>query len=213
MPRLRRLCCCTQTGNRKALRSGNSGSKGWAQGDNRRTAGSQSPAGGPPDENARCLMHTSCDAKRRNAAHAASPPQLPPEPSACAGPSAWKPGKHGSEGAEAFSESSGELRGLRDEPACRQGLWAVLVLGFAGTGGVVLAGGGFAGVGVRWGVADGGGGVGAEYGGEVEWVGADCQGFFELAVGTEALEGGGQAGECFGEPGLADGRCVLAVCW
>ena len=39
--------------------------------------------GGPPDENARCLMHTSC-AKRRNAAHAASPPQLPPEPSGLA---------------------------------------------------------------------------------------------------------------------------------
>src|SRR6267378_4662320 len=34
--------------------------------------------GGPPDENARCLMHASC-AKRRNPARAARPPQLPPE--------------------------------------------------------------------------------------------------------------------------------------
>jgi RNA-directed DNA polymerase len=39
--------------------------------------------GGPPDENARCLMHASC-AKRRNAARAARPPQLPPEPSGLA---------------------------------------------------------------------------------------------------------------------------------
>jgi RNA-directed DNA polymerase len=38
---------------------------------------------GPPDENARCLMHASC-AKRRNAARAASPLQLPPEPSGLA---------------------------------------------------------------------------------------------------------------------------------
>ena len=39
--------------------------------------------GGPPDENARCLMHASC-AKRRNAARAARPQQLPPEPSGLA---------------------------------------------------------------------------------------------------------------------------------
>jgi RNA-directed DNA polymerase len=39
--------------------------------------------GGPPDENARCLMHASC-AKRRNAARAARPPQLLPEPSGLA---------------------------------------------------------------------------------------------------------------------------------
>jgi RNA-directed DNA polymerase len=37
------------------------------------------PGGGPPDENARCLMHASC-VKRRNAARAACPQQLPPEP-------------------------------------------------------------------------------------------------------------------------------------
>jgi len=39
--------------------------------------------GGPPDKNARCLMHASC-AKRRNPARAARPPQLPPEPSGLA---------------------------------------------------------------------------------------------------------------------------------
>jgi len=39
--------------------------------------------GGPPDENARCLIHASC-AKRRNAARAARPQQLPPEPSGLA---------------------------------------------------------------------------------------------------------------------------------
>jgi RNA-directed DNA polymerase len=39
--------------------------------------------GGPPDENARCLMHASC-AKRRNPARAARPQQLPPKPSGLA---------------------------------------------------------------------------------------------------------------------------------
>jgi len=41
------------------------------------------PGGGPPDENARCLTHTSC-ARHRNTARAARPPQLPPEPSGLA---------------------------------------------------------------------------------------------------------------------------------
>ena len=38
---------------------------------------------GPPDENARCLMHASC-ARRRNAKRAASPAILPPEPTGLA---------------------------------------------------------------------------------------------------------------------------------
>ena len=42
-----------------------------------------SPGGGPPDENTRCLIHASC-ARRWNAARAARPPQLPPEPSGLA---------------------------------------------------------------------------------------------------------------------------------
>ncbi len=55
------------------------------------------------------------------------------------------------------------------------------------------------------GVAAGGGVVEAEHGGEVEGVGAAGEGFFELPVGAEALQGGGQAAACFGEPVLADG--------
>jgi hypothetical protein len=45
----------------------------------------------------------------------------------------------------------------------------------------------------RSGVADGGGGVESEYGGEMQRVGAMCQGFFELAVDAEPFDGGVQA--------------------
>src|SRR5260221_8909100 len=54
-------------------------------------------------------------------------------------------------------------------------------------------------------VADGGGVVDPEYRGEVQRVGAAGEGFVELPVDPEALEGGGQSAAGFGQPVLADG--------
>jgi hypothetical protein len=53
------------------------------------------------------------------------------------------------------------------------------------------------------GVADGGGVVDAEHGGEVERVGAAGEGLVELPVDPQPLEGRVQAAECCGEPVLA----------
>ena len=52
-------------------------------------------------------------------------------------------------------------------------------------------------------VADGGGVVDAEHGGEVEGSAA-CEGFLELPVDAQPFQGGGQAAAGFGEPVLAD---------
>ena len=60
---------------------------------------------------------------------------------------------------------------------------------------MVLLGGGFQQLACDGGVADGGGVVEPEYDGEVEGVGAAGEGFLELPVGVEALEGGGEAAE------------------
>jgi hypothetical protein len=53
-------------------------------------------------------------------------------------------------------------------------------------------------------VADGGGVVDPEHCGEVERVGTVGEGFFELPVNAEALEGRGQSAAGFGQPVLAD---------
>src|SRR5260370_14964444 len=47
--------------------------------------------------------------------------------------------------------------------------------------------------------------VDPEHGGEVERVGTAGEGFLELPVDAETLEGGGQAAAGFGQPVLADG--------
>ena len=112
-------------------------------------------------------------------------------------------GTPGSEGAPGFAQSSAEPKGLRDEPACPRVLWAVLVLGFAGTGAEAF-GGGVQELACDGRVADGGGVVDAEHGGEVEGVGAAGEGFLELPVSAQALEGGGEAAACLGQPVLAD---------
>src|SRR6266566_3068145 len=70
--------------------------------------------------------------------------------------------------------------------------------------GAVLLGGGFQQLACDGGVADGGGVVEPEYDGEVQRVGAAGEGFLELPVGAQALEGGGEAAECAGHPVLAD---------
>src|SRR6266702_1054221 len=70
--------------------------------------------------------------------------------------------------------------------------------------GEVLLGGGFQQLACDGGVADGGGVVEPEYDGEVQRVGAAGEGFLELPVGAQALEGGGEAAECAGHPVLAD---------
>src|SRR5690242_13256784 len=54
-------------------------------------------------------------------------------------------------------------------------------------------------------VLDGGGVVDAEYGGEVQRVGAAGECFLELPVDAEPLEGGREAAACPGQPVLADG--------
>ncbi len=80
------------------------------------------------------------------------------------------------------SQSSGELKGLHDEPESLHALWLVLALGFAGTGGILLLGpGGEEQAGVL-GVADGGLGVEAEHRCQVQRVGSVGEGFLELPV-------------------------------
>ncbi len=81
-------------------------------------------------------------------------------------------------------------------------LWS---LGSRELAGVVLPGGGFQELACDGGVADGGGVVEAEHGGEVQGVGTVGEGFVELAAGAEALEGGGEAAAGLGHPVLADG--------
>src|SRR5258708_14238456 len=110
----------------------------------------------------------------------------------------------GAAGGPGFPQSSGELKGLRDKPVDRHALWAVLVLGFAGAGRVVLLGGGIQELACDGGIADGDGVVDAEHGGEGEGVGAAGKGFFELPVAARALEGGSEAAACRGQPVLAD---------
>src|SRR5438477_162138 len=78
-----------------------------------------------------------------------------------------------------------ELRGLH-------ALWTVATLGFAGTA-IVLLGGGLQELACDGRVADGGGVIESEHGGKVQGVGAAGEGFLELPVGAQALEGGGQA--------------------
>ena len=93
----------------------------------------------------------------------------------------------------AFAQSSRELKDPRHELRGLQALWAVLVLGFAGAGGVVLLGGGLQELAGDGRVLDGGGVVDPEHGGEVQGVGAAGEGFLELPVDAEPFEGGGQA--------------------
>src|SRR5258708_33519408 len=64
-------------------------------------------------------------------------------------------------------------------------------LRFADAGGVVLVGGGFQELAGDGGIADGGGVVDPEHGGEVQRVAAAREGFAGLPVDPEALEGGG----------------------
>src|SRR6266851_4304405 len=78
-------------------------------------------------------------------------------------------------------------------------------LRFAGACGVVLLGGGFHELTGDGGIADGGGVVDPEHGGEVQRVGAAGEGFVELPVDPEPLEGGGQPAAGSGQPVLADG--------
>src|ERR1700733_5296754 len=111
----------------------------------------------------------------------------------------------GSEGGRAFAQSSGEPKGLRDEPRCIHGPWAVLALGFAGTGCVVLPGGGVQELAGDGRVTDSCGVVDAEHGGGVEGGGAAGEGFFELPVSAQALQGGSEPAASFGQPVLADG--------
>src|SRR5664280_3286964 len=72
----------------------------------------------------------------------------------------------GSAGGPGFPQSSGELRGCRDELWGACALWVLWCLGFAGTGVVVLGGGRQEGS-CDGCVADRGGVVDAEDGGEV----------------------------------------------
>ena len=57
----------------------------------------------------------------------------------------------------------------------------------------MLAGGGFQELACDGRVLDGGGVVDPEHGGEVQGVGAACEGFLELPVDAEPFEGGRQA--------------------
>ena len=78
------------------------------------------------------------------------------------------------------SHSSGELKGLHDEPRGLRALSVVPALGFAGTGGVLLPGpGGEEQAGVL-GVADGSLGVETEHRCQVQRVGSVGEGFLEL---------------------------------
>src|SRR5262245_15204681 len=79
----------------------------------------------------------------------------------------------------------------------------VLILGFAGTG-MVLFGGCLQELACDGRVADGGGVIEPEHGGEVQGVRTAGEGFLELPVGAEALEGGSEAPAAFGQPVLAD---------
>ncbi len=54
------------------------------------------------------------------------------------------------------------------------------------------------------GVADCGLFIDAEDGGQVQWVGAVGQGFFELAVDAETFQGRGQTAQGVGDPDFAD---------
>src|SRR6266702_2527128 len=103
------------------------------------------------------------------------------------------------------TQSSGELKGLHDEPESLHALWLVLALGFAGTGGILLLGrGGEEQAGVL-GVADGGLGVEAEYRCQVQRVGSVGEGFLELPVDAEPFQGRGLAAEFgLGEVDRAD---------
>jgi hypothetical protein len=98
-----------------------------------------------------------------------------------------------SEGGRRFAQSSGEPKGPQRELKGLHVLRAVLVLGFAGAGGVVLFGGGRQELAGDGGVLDGGGVVDAEHGGEVQGVGAVGEGFLELPVDAEPFEGGREA--------------------
>src|SRR5271166_6835967 len=54
----------------------------------------------------------------------------------------------------------------------------------------------------------------SEHGGQVQGVGAVGEGFLELAVDSQALEGGGETAATLGQPVLADrpgGHCGLLV--
>jgi hypothetical protein len=104
-----------------------------------------------------------------------------------------------------FAQSSGELKGLHDEPQSLYALWVVPVLGFAGTGGILLLGpGGEEQAGVL-GVADGGLGVEAEYRCQVQRVGPGGEGFLELPVDAQPFQGRGLAAEfALGEVDRAD---------
>src|SRR5664279_3180789 len=98
----------------------------------------------------------------------------------------------GSAGGPGVPQRSGELRGCRDELWGACALWVLWCLGVAGTGVVVLGGGRQEGS-CDGCVADRGGVVEAEDGGEVHGVGVVGEGFLELAVHAEAFEGGCQA--------------------
>src|ERR1700724_3390319 len=109
----------------------------------------------------------------------------------------------GAAGGPCFPQSSGELKALRAEHKGRRVLWVIRVLGFAGTGCVVLLGGGLQELAGDGGVSDGGVVADAEHGGEVQWVAVVGEGFLELPVDAEAFEGGGEAAAAFGQPVLA----------
>jgi hypothetical protein len=81
-----------------------------------------------------------------------------------------------------FAQSSGEPKGPLQELRGLHVLSAVLVLGFAGAGGVVLLGGGLQELAGDGRVLDGGGVAGPEHGGEVQGVGAAGEDFLELPV-------------------------------
>jgi hypothetical protein len=88
-----------------------------------------------------------------------------------------------------FAQSSRELKDPQQELRGLHALWAVLVLGFAGSGGVVLLGGGLQELAGDGRVLDGGGVVDPEHGGEVQGGGAAGEGFLELPVDAEPFEG------------------------
>src|SRR5260370_34001589 len=71
--------------------------------------------------------------------------------------------------------------------------------------GLVLPGGGFQELTGDGRVPDRGCVVDPEHGGEVQRVATAGEGFLELPVDAETLEGGGQAAAGFGQPVLADG--------
>jgi len=99
----------------------------------------------------------------------------------------------GNDGSQYFAQSSRELKDPRQELRGLHRLRAVLILGFAGAGGVVLFGGGVQELAGDGRVLDGGGVVDPEHGGEVQGVGAAGEGFLELPVDAEPFEGGREA--------------------